>query len=204
MKYSSSLSTLALALLALQLPVLAQTKDASTGWYGGASLGQSGQKLRTENVNLPVNGNQSTTDSGYKVFGGYQFDRHWAAEFQYFDLGKYKYADAVGGTAIVKTSGFSASGVGTWPVADKLSLLGKVGLAQQAFAASVVTAAIQESRQISATTLLLGLGGEYDIDKNLALRVEYEYFGLPTLFSAGNQKLKLSNSLISVGLRYRF
>lgn len=208
MKYVHHLATLTLALCAAQVPAVAQaqpvTADASSGWYAGGSLGQSGQKLRTENINVPTTGSQTTTDSGYKLFGGYQFDRNWAAELQYVDLGKYKYADQSGGTAVVKTSGFSASAVGSWPVTEKMSLLGKVGLAQQTFAVSIVTPSSEQSRRISGSTMLLGLGGEYEISKNLLLRTEYEYFGVPTLFSAGNQKLKLSSNLLSVGFRYRF
>lgn len=193
----------ALAIFAAQSSSIAQTQTAD-GWYAGASVGSSGQNLRTENVAIPAGGNQKTTDTGYKIIGGYQFTPHWAAEVQYFNLGKYQYSDASKNSAVIKTSGFSASGVGTWPVGQKFSVLGKLGLAQQSFAASVVSGAAQQSRNASGTTLLMGVGGEYEISKNLLLRAEYEYFGLPTLLSAGSQKLKLSNNLVSVGFRYRF
>lgn len=202
-RFSPSTIAVALAVFAAQSPSIAQAQTAG-GWYAGTSLGQSGQNLRTENVAAPVSGNQKTTDTGYKVFGGYQFTPNWAAEIQYFNLGKYQYSDAAKNSAVIKTSGFSFAGVGTLPVSQNFSVLGKIGLSQQSFAANLLSGTSQQSRNASGTSLLMGLGGEYEISKNVLIRAEYEYLGVPTLLSAGSQKVKLSNNLVSVGLRYRF
>lgn len=212
-KLSHSLSVLCLAsalALCAQSPVLAQTQmqDPASGWYAGGSLGSSSIKLRTDNISSTIDGQQETRDTGYKLLGGYQFNNNWAAELQYFDLGKYKYTDIGGGSATVKTHGLALSGVGIFPVAQKVSILGKLGLARQTFAANAIASDGETfSDKVSKTTLVVGVGAEYEINKNLSLRAEYEYFGVPTVptvLSSGDQKVKLRTDLFSVGLRYRF
>lgn len=184
---------------------MAQTAPASSGWYAGGSVGSSSIKLHTENV--VTNGQQDTRDTGYKLVGGYQFNKTWAAEFQFFDLGSYRYSEAAPatGSATVDTQGFAISGVGTWPVTEKISVLGKLGLAQQRFSAQAVSSTGRVT-PLKATkmTALIGVGAEYQINKTLRVRAEYEYFGVPTVLTSGNQKLKLRTDLLSVGLLYQF
>ncbi|MDO8769379.1 MAG: outer membrane beta-barrel protein [Burkholderiaceae bacterium] len=205
MKISRSLSVLAITFCAFQSSSMAQTAPAPSGWYAGGSVGSSGIKLRSENV--VTNGQQDTRDTGYKLIGGYQFNKTWAAEFQYFDLGSYRYSEAAPatGTATVDTQGFSISGIGSWPVTEKISVLGKLGLAQQRFTARAVSSAGRVT-PLNATkmTTLIGVGAEYQINKTLRVRTEYEYFGVPTVFTSGTQKLKLRTDLLSVGLLYQF
>lgn len=205
MKLSPSLCALAITFCALQSPAIAQTPASSSGWYAGGSVGSSSIKLQTENV--VANGRQDTRDTGYKLIGGYQFSKNWAAEFQYFDLGTYRYSEVAPstGVATVKTHGMSISGVGLWPVSEQVSLLGKLGVAQQKFSAQATSGgAGRHSGKVSRTTALLGVGAEYHINKTLRVRAEYEYFGVPTVLTSGNQKLKLRTDLLSVGLLYQF
>lgn len=205
MKPSHSLYVLAIAFCAAQSPAMAQTQTPD-GWYAGGSLGSSSIKLRTENISQTLSGQQDTRDTGYKVYGGYQFHSNWAAELQYFNLGKYRYTESgSGGDSItVKTHGLAISAVGMWPVTQQLTLLGKLGLARQTFSAEAVAGTEQLSRRVSKGAPLVGIGAEYQIDKNLRLRAEYEYFGMPTVLSSGDQAIKLRTDLLSVGLRYRF
>jgi opacity protein-like surface antigen len=99
----------------------------------------------------------------------------------------------------------SISGVGIWPVSEQVSLLGKIGLAQQKFSAQATSGGVgRGSGKATRSTTLLGVGAEYHINKALRVRAEYEYFGVPTVLSSGNQKLKLRTDLLSVGLLYQF
>ena len=205
MKLARSLSILALTFCAFQSSTMAQTAPASSNWYAGGSVGSSGIKLRTENINTALIGQQDTSDTGYKVFGGYQFNPYLAAEIQYYNLGKYHYTDSVkGGQATVKTHGFALSAVGSLPIMQDLSLLGKVGVARQTYSGEATSGTSQLSRKASKANLVLGVGAEYQINTGLRLRAEYEYFGVPTVLSSGNQSIKLRTDLLSVGLRYQF
>ena len=205
MKLFHSFSTLVLACCLLPSAAMAQSADAASGWYLGGSVGSSNIKLKTENV--VANGQQDTRDTGYKLLGGYKFNNNWAAEFQYFDLGTYRYSEAAPGSgrATVDTKGFSVSGVGIWPVSAQVGILGKLGLAQQRFSGQAVSGTGRVTPlKANKMTTLLGVGAEYYINKTLRVRAEYEYFGVPSVMTRGNQTLKLRTDLLSVGLLYQF
>jgi OOP family OmpA-OmpF porin len=191
------------ALTLVSSAVMAQTN--ASPWYLGGSVGKSGLKLRTENLNANLSGVQDTSDTGLKVYGGYQFTPNWAVEVQYASLGKYSYTE---GTASghIKTDGFSVAAVGSYPVTADIKVFGKLGMAAQKFKLSAKDTTTGDSgwAKASETTPLIGAGVDYALSKQLSLRAEYEYFGVPTLARAGNQKVKLRTDLLSVGLRYQF
>ena len=68
-----------------------------TGWYVGGSGGQSRATIDDVRItnSLTVGGFNSITitdydrPTGYKVFGGYQFNKNFALEGGYFDLGPF-------------------------------------------------------------------------------------------------------------------
>ncbi|MES2415604.1 MAG: outer membrane beta-barrel protein [Pseudomonadota bacterium] len=212
MKLIHKISFLAIACCTMQSPVLAQSSTANDNWYFGAAVGQSGIKLQSQNI--VATGQQTTSDTGYKILGGYRFNQNWAAEFQYFDLGKYTYtftgAPAGMGAirnsaATVKTSGYSLSAVGNYPVSQEISLIVKLGVAQQSFSLQATDLnGNSGSSRASTTSALIGVGAEYSISKNVRIRAEYEYFGVPTVLNRGNQSAQLRTDLLSVGLIYSF
>ena len=67
------------------------------GWYLGAGYGQSEAAVDKAKINgAYVTGSYTSasttadeTDTGWKLFGGYQFTRNWAVELAYVDLGKF-------------------------------------------------------------------------------------------------------------------
>jgi OOP family OmpA-OmpF porin len=191
------------ALTLMSGAVMAQTN--ASPWYLGGSVGKSGLKLKTENLNANLTGVQDTSDTGFKIYGGYQFAPNWAVEVQYASLGKYSYTK---GTASgqIKTDGFSVAAVGSYPVTSDIKVFGKLGLAAQKFKLTAKDTATGDSGWAKAneTTPLIGAGVDYAFSKQLSLRAEYEYFGVPTLARSGNQKVKLRTDLFSVGLRYQF
>src|SRR5256885_8076692 len=59
-----------------------------TGWYAGITLGQSDVK------NVDCTGfSCDTKDTAFRILGGYQINRNFAAELGYHDLGKVKAAE---------------------------------------------------------------------------------------------------------------
>jgi len=70
------------ALLAISAPASAQQSDA--GWYIGGSYGMTSFDIDTTGIASP---SLDDSDSGFKIFGGFQFTKHWGMEFGYVDFG---------------------------------------------------------------------------------------------------------------------
>jgi OmpA-OmpF porin, OOP family len=118
----------------IALPALAQ----DSYYYGGLSVGTSRAKLKEERltaVQLPgvaVTGLKiDDRETGFKVFGGYQLNRYIGFEAGYFSLGKFTYqaTTSPAGTLDGKLNfkGVNADFVGTIPITENLSAIGRVG-----------------------------------------------------------------------------
>ena len=129
------LSLLTLALLASPW-ALAQD---DTSWYAGVSVGHTRATIDDARIlgSLGANGfpdatiSDSNNDTGYKVFGGYRFNRNFALEGSYFDLGKFGYT-ARSTPANTLTGQMQLRGVGLdavliAPLTERFSVFGKVG-----------------------------------------------------------------------------
>lgn len=167
------------------------------GWYAGLGVGQSHYRDLASSINsavASVGGTSRTSVSplseGWKVYGGYQFNKYLALEGGYTNLN-----DAHANTTItapsagtirtnVATDAWSLAAVGTYPITDKFSLMGKVGAA---YVLTEITAKATGSG--SGTTAgvavgddsyrpVYGLGVSYALLDNLNLRAEYERFDL--------------------------
>ena len=70
-----------------------------SGGYGGINIGQSVADIDHGRINSGLlSGGFTTTaitddkrDTGYKLYGGYQFNKYFALEAGYFDLGKFEF-----------------------------------------------------------------------------------------------------------------
>jgi len=170
------------------------------GWYIGTGIGFAKNKIN--NFDYPPDSTQKTNATGFKLYAGYQFSNHWATELEYVNLGKFSY-DESDWHSSVHTSGLGMSMVGKLPLSEQFALLGKLG----AFAKAAKVESYDASGSYSATektirlSPLLGVGAEYQLTPNIALRAEYEYFG-STRMSEDNTKL--SNDLLSMSVRYSF
>ena len=97
MKSSKTSMTLGLAALAIFTAPL--TVAADTGWYFGGSGGPSQTDVDEDRIaaDLLEQGYATTfmddneRDTGFKGFGGYQFNKYWAMESGYYDLGDFGY-----------------------------------------------------------------------------------------------------------------
>ncbi len=114
---------------------------ADSGWYAGVSLGQSKVDAKTGQLKSELEAlgatNVSTTlddtDTGLKLFGGYQLNKNLGFEAAYVDLGSYvgnaTYATLAGSPyrSNSDAEGFLLSVVGTLPVSDTVAVFGKIG-----------------------------------------------------------------------------
>jgi OOP family OmpA-OmpF porin len=170
------------------------------GWYLGAGVGYAKNTL--SNVRWFADTSEKTNDAGFKVYGGYQFNKNWAAEIEAVSLGKYT-ADSPNLHSSVKTSGLGVSAIGMLPLSEQFSLLGKLGVLAKFTDTKEYdnNSSYNYSQKKTSAAALLGFGAEYRFTPDLALRAEYEYFGKS---SVGENDSKVSNGLLSVGMRYSF
>ncbi|MGB8855538.1 MAG: outer membrane beta-barrel protein, partial [Burkholderiales bacterium] len=70
---------------ALAISALPAAAD-QTGWFVGMSLGKSGPSFESTPIqSLPT---REERENGYKLWGGYKFNRNFGAEFSYLESGK--------------------------------------------------------------------------------------------------------------------
>lgn len=167
---------------------------ADRGFYVGASAGRSDFGVGAGDLGLTT-GSADDSDTAYKIFGGYNFNKNIGVELAYVDLGEVSFNGTVGATPVngkIDTQGFNISAVFTAPINDRFSIFGKVGaFAWDAdFAAS--SAAVRATASGSSTDFSAGLGAAYNFNKNLSVRTEYEYFD------------DVDANLWTVGLAYKF
>jgi OOP family OmpA-OmpF porin len=176
------------ACMAISAPAIAQQSDV--GWYVGGSYGMTNIDVDTGGPGFSVDGD----DSGFKIYGGFQFTKHWGAEVGYVDFGKAGIRGSVIGipfTGDLGITAFTLAGTGTLPLGTNFALLGKVGLAQWEADASVSGAG---SASDSGSDMFYGIGARYSFNKNLSVQAEYEVLDMDVD----------SVTMMSIGLRYKF
>jgi len=193
MKAAKSIAATILVLSGL----VAATQAPAQGFYIGGSVGQSDFDKSNAVPDLITSGSVDGTDTGYKIFGGYQFNQHFGLDLAYVDLGKAGYSGTFSGASVtggtVKTSGLNFSAVGTLPLGTSFALFGKVGFFVWEAKANDVTGGVPFSGKEDGTDLSYGLGASYNITKNVSVRAEWERF-----------KAVGDIDLLSVGLVYKF
>ena len=185
------------AIAALVLGAALGAGQAKAQAYLGGSIGQSDidEQIAT---GLITGGSVDGTDSAFKIFGGYMFNRHFGLEAAYVDLGEATYSGNFVGLPVtggrVELSGVNISALGALPIGERFSLFGKIGLFMWDAEASDTTGGVPFSAQQDGTDLSFGIGLGYQFTRNLGVRAEWEMFTTEDAES----------SLISVGLLWRF
>lgn len=166
---------IALALAAsatFALPAAAQTSSADQpGFYAGGGLGWN-----------------NDSESTFRLFGGYQINRNFAAEFGYHDLGQHN----IGGQPL-DSDAFELVGVGRLPFNDQLSAYAKLG----AYRARSQGFGIDEK----TNDLTFGAGVEYGITRNVSARGEWQRY---RDIAGGGVGAGSDLDVLSVGVVYRF
>ena len=140
---------------------------SAEGLYLGADLGH---PQYSNNVDGIGGGNDASNGGiGAKVYGGYALTPNFALEGSLFRLGHSR----MGGDK-VNTSGIALDGVGSYSFAPQWSVLGRLGVAEGRFSTSF--------GNDSSPALKMGAGVQYDLTKQLALRVQYERYHFVNAF----------------------
>ncbi len=143
---------------------------ASTKWKGDDIGGLSTDKSAT----------------GGKIYGGYSFTPNFGLEAGYATFGKFKSA-----AGSLKADGFYADAVGTLPLGNGFSALGRVGV----FNGKLDSSLAGDDR---GTSYKVGAGVQYDFDPKLGIRGEWERYRFDALGTKSNA------DMYSVGLNYKF
>jgi OmpA-OmpF porin, OOP family len=207
--------TLGITLAAVLTAPLLLAEDA--GWYAGFNVGESqGDFQHSEIVNGLLQHStigsvysfeDDSKDIGYKVYGGYQFNRYIAVESGYFDLGQFDFAattlpsGALDGQ--IKIRGLNFDLVGTLPITEKLSAFVRGGATysqvRDTFRDAGAVNIPDKNRENKDTDYKFGGGMEYAITDNLGMRLEAERYRVND--AVGNNA---DVDLYSLGLLYRF
>jgi OOP family OmpA-OmpF porin len=204
---------LGLVALALAGGALAPAQDS--GWYLGGNVGQSRSRIDTSQITSNLLGAGFTgaslsshdRDTGYKVFGGYAFNRYFALEAGYFNLGKFSFqADTLPQGALngnLKAQGENIDAVFSLPFTDKFSAFGRVGVqyaqVKDAFSGTGALGVYLPDPAKDATNYKFGGGLQYQFTRTVALRAEVERYRISDPVGT-----KGDLDLASVGLVVRF
>ena len=162
-------------------------------FYGGAGIGQAQSKMDDGRINAALIGAGATStsithdphDASYKVFGGYQFNPYFGVEAGYFDLGEFGFKSTTTtptGTldGRIKLTGTNIDLVGTLPVNDQLSLLGRVGVhnarARDTFTTTGGLSLSNPNPEVRETNYKAGFGFSYKFSQSMSLRGELERY----------------------------
>lgn len=166
--------------------------DADTPWYLGASSGPNRSRIDDARISQSLNSSglanssliDQDRDHGYKVFGGYQFNRFLALEGSYFDLGTFAFTASTTppGTLAgdIRLRGLGLDAVVSAPLTDRFSLFAKVGAnyteTRDRFNASGAVTVLDSTPGMAELNPKIGLGMQYALTDSLSVRAELERF----------------------------
>jgi OOP family OmpA-OmpF porin len=160
------------ALIAASAFAITPAMAQDSGFYVGAGIGDFG---------VDVDG-FSGSDTGFKVFGGYQFMKYLGVELEYLDGGTVEDF----GTEI-DVSGFNLSGMGILPVGEKFNLFAKLGMI-------FWDADVSGGGSDSGEDFSWGIGAGYSFTDQFGMRLEYQGFEIEDA----------DGDMISLGASWKF
>src|SRR5471030_597336 len=163
----------------------ANAADAGTAYIGAGVVGS--------HYDIKVPGAVSGDD----------IDKTWAVEGGYTDFGSkgYDYTNgATGAAGSIHTDAHSLylAGKGTLPINDQFNVFGKLGAARNHNSVDATGDAAGLNGSGSKTALYASVGGEYLLNKNVSLSLEYENYGKNDI-DVGRK-----TGAITAGVRYNF
>jgi len=169
------------------------------GWYIGIGFGDvtASYEMIDFDDGSVTEGVVDNSDSAWKIFGGYEINRHFAIELGFADLHNdadnrttfsgisngtgSRYVSLPGGEVSVDIddiSGYFIAATGSLPLTSRLGVNAKVGAivwdAQQ-----TMVDLEQRTHALEGTDALIGIGVEYRFDNGIGIRGEAErYFNM--------------------------
>jgi OmpA-OmpF porin, OOP family len=190
----AKLTLLALiAAAALAAPGFATAQmPPQSGFYIGGSIGQ-----MEADGDCRAGFTCDFKDSAWKLFGGYQLNRHFAVEATYGDWGDITIGTTVSGIPVSATGEIWSAGVaalGILPLGgDRFALFGKAGIVYtEQTAVGSAPGVPTRTETETGSELHWGVGAMFNFTRNLGLRAEWE-------------RLQDSDvDILSLGIQFRF
>jgi OOP family OmpA-OmpF porin len=176
---------------ALSIPAYA----ADTGWFVLGSYGATKfHDVDTSGIGSPT---VDYTDRGFKLGGGYMFNKNFGVEAEYVQLGQATVTGTAAFSGSAKAHGEVVAALGVWPINDQFSVLGRLGFIN----GTVEVSSAGNSSTSTDLKLAYGVGVAYNISKAWSVRVEYDlYSGLGNSSTTGQSDV----DLLSLGVVYKF
>ncbi|PUE11542.1 hypothetical protein B9Z51_04450 [Limnohabitans sp. T6-5] len=179
----------------------AQYDTPNNGVYIGIGAGESKANFDMRRTDPDLNSRNFAQDrrgAHYKAFVGFPLSPFWAIETGYFDLGRFGYSGAQSDIpwAQSRSRGLNLDLVGTLPITDRWSLLGRVGAAYAETKENYSGIASQTTRD---TNYKFGFGTEYAFTPAVTMRLEGERYRINKIM--GNRS---DVDVVSLSLIYRF
>jgi OOP family OmpA-OmpF porin len=160
------------------------------GFYAGANVGIGKPDINT------TNGTDKNSSAVAGVLLGYKFNKYLGIEGEYTGIGKV--TDKLKGTA--KGDAASLSAIGFLPLSDEFNLFGKLGVAHTK---TTVSSNLAPMNDATRTSITYGLGGEYNFNKNVGMRMGWDHYNAAVDTSVSN-KSNVDANVVSVGVIYNF
>ena len=165
---------------------------ASAQLYVGGGLGQAHL-----NLECPANVVCDKTDMGGKVYVGYQITPFLALEGTYFNFGKAT-LKGPGGSASLKSTAIGVGVAGRAEVHDRLTVVGRLGLATVEAKGAVDTTSLVGSSTYSSPQLYFGAAAEVALAKNIKAFAAADFSKTDLDGESGSVRL------LTVGMQYGF
>ena len=198
MKHFTISTTLCAALAILSVHTHAQAEISVakevTGPYIGVSFGAAFGNREIDDAN---SSNDERLGRGSKIYGGYQLNESFGVQVGYVRMHKLNQNFRSGSTLVEQTvTGHSTYVAGTarMPFGESFALTGKAGVSF----GKVTDASTSTANPLlgNKTSLLLGTGVEYVLNKSLSFSVELESYGKISSRVKGNT--------LNIGTRFTF
>jgi OOP family OmpA-OmpF porin len=182
---------------ALAVPLAAH----ADGIYIGANIGQGTTKLDDSGfTSTTTSVSRHETNTGFKLYGGYEFTRNWGVELGYAELGELNNVYSQGGvdaTLKYKAKSLYVAGTGTVAISDQFSLFGKLGYANNRSSVNFSSVFGTGSDSFTKSGVMFGAGATYSFNKNIGMSLEYDDFGK-------TDDMGTKGTMWSLGVRYKF
>jgi OmpA-OmpF porin, OOP family len=161
--------------LALAIPSVGMAqglglKGPDSGWYVGGGIGQS--QIDVDLTDTAPGTTLDDKDTSFRLFGGYQINRHFGVELGYSELGEATGDEPGFGAFRFEGKAWDLVAVGALPLANNFSLIGKLGFYNGDLDFSGGGERLSESN----TDLTYAIGAQYDFNKNLGVRAEWQQY----------------------------
>ncbi len=182
MKNLKQVLAMASVFAALGFAGSAAAQSNLSSWYAGGTVGQAELKDACQGL-----GGCDEKDTALRILGGYQYNRNFAAEIGYHDLGE---ASAPAGAT--EAAAWELVGIGALPLGNQFSAYGKLGV----YRGELEALGAEETN----SDLTYGLGLQYDITRAVGVRGEWQRYSK----MGGGAVAETDVDVLNVGVAYRF